>query len=118
MTAASAARFVSPGSSTHGTVRRWAAAQRLTVPWVELPGDTKRAADAAVMGRNLAPPKVSLKLEEADDGVIDAAREELKAPPARAPQATVSFDKEGPPPTEKPVSPRQPQRTIGFDSGS
>ncbi len=51
-----------------------------TVPWVELPGDTKRAADAAVFARKLAPPRVTLKLEEADEGVLDAAREEMGAP--------------------------------------
>ena len=93
------------------------AAERLTVPWVELPGDTKRAADAAIFGRKLAPPKVTLKLEEADEVVFDAAREEL-GPSPRAPQPTMAFEAAGPPPTEKPASPRQPQRTIGFDSGS
>ena len=62
---------------------------RATVPWVELPTDTKRAADAATLGRNLAPPKVTLKLEEADESVLEAAHAEVGALPAvRAPQAT------------------------------
>jgi hypothetical protein len=40
---------------------------RATLPWVEMPADTKRAADAAGVGRKLAAPKISLKLEEGDE---------------------------------------------------
>jgi hypothetical protein len=43
------------------------AAGRATMPWVETPEDTKRAADAAKRGRGLSPPKVTIKLEEADE---------------------------------------------------
>jgi hypothetical protein len=86
------------------------ATERLTVPWVELPGDTKRAADAAVIGRKIAPPKVTVKLEEADEGVIDATRAEMAAKPGPRPAA--------PPAAEKPPSPRAPQRTLAFDSGA
>ena len=72
---------------------RPAATSRATVPWVELPTDTKRAADAAIVARNLAPPKVTLKLEEADDVVLEAAHAEIGAPPAaRAPQATMAYE--------------------------
>ena len=39
---------------------------RVTLPWVEVAEDTKRAADAARLGRKLAPPKVTIKLEDAD----------------------------------------------------
>jgi len=56
-------------------------AGRLTMPWVEAPADSKRAADAANLGRRLAPPRVTprvtLKLEEADDGILEAAGAEL-----------------------------------------
>jgi hypothetical protein len=40
---------------------------RSTLPWVELPGDAKRAVDAAGLGRKLAPPKVTIKLEDGDE---------------------------------------------------
>jgi hypothetical protein len=40
---------------------------RATMPWVEPPEDTKRAADAAKLGRGLSPPRVTIKLEEADE---------------------------------------------------
>jgi hypothetical protein len=71
---------------------RAAGTSRATVPWVELPTDTKRAADAAIVARNLAPPKVTLKLEEADDVVLEAANAEIGAPPAaRAPQPTMAY---------------------------
>jgi hypothetical protein len=56
---------------------------RATVPWVELPAYTKRAADAATVGRKLAPPKVTLKLEDADDSLLDAARAEVAQPDKR-----------------------------------
>jgi hypothetical protein len=46
-----------------------AAAGRATMPWVEPPADTKRAADAAKLGRGLAAPKVTIKLEEADEAL-------------------------------------------------
>jgi len=48
------------------------AAHRLTQPWSEAPADAKRAADAARRGRRIAPPKVTMKLEDADDEVIEA----------------------------------------------
>jgi hypothetical protein len=53
------------------------AAGRLTMPWVEAPADTKRAVDAANVGRKLSPPRVTLKLEEVDEGVLDAANAEI-----------------------------------------
>jgi hypothetical protein len=75
---------------------------RGTMPWVEAPGDTKRSADAAAFARNLVPPRVTLKLEDADEGVIEATRAEMlakSAPPAdgaphhpRAPQATRAYE--------------------------
>jgi hypothetical protein len=40
---------------------------RATLPWVEAPADAKRAADAARTGRKLAPPKVTVKLDEIGD---------------------------------------------------
>jgi hypothetical protein len=115
------------------------ATARLTVPWVELPGDTKRAADAATLGRKLAPPKVTLKLEEADEIVIDATRAEMSAKssndggsaapkPPTAPQAsprtaqpTLAFDSGPsavPSPSKTAAGPRQPQPTLAFDSGA
>jgi hypothetical protein len=45
------------------------AAGRATMPWVERPEDTKRATDAAKLGRALAAPKVTIKLEEADEAL-------------------------------------------------
>lgn len=48
------------------------AEQRATNPYVEAPHDAKRAADAAASSRRGAAPKVSLKLEDADDDVLDA----------------------------------------------
>jgi hypothetical protein len=39
---------------------------RLTMPWAEPAPDAKRAADAARLGRKLAPPKVMIKLDDAD----------------------------------------------------
>lgn len=64
------------------------ASSRITVPWVEQPADGKRAADAATVGRNLAPPKVTLKLEEADQAMADATRAELGAPPESTQRST------------------------------
>jgi hypothetical protein len=60
--------------------------QRLTLPWVELPADTKRTLDAARLGRGLGPPKVTVKVESADENVIDAARTEVAGGRRRAPQ--------------------------------
>jgi hypothetical protein len=50
---------------------------RTTVPWVEMPADTKRAADAELLARKVAPPKVTLRLEDADDAVLEAAHAEV-----------------------------------------
>ena len=47
---------------------------RRTQPWVELPQDTKRTLDAESVGRKLSPPKLTLKLEDADTDVFEAAR--------------------------------------------
>ena len=58
-------------------LRRRLSSSRQTVPWVELPGDTKRAADAAVLGRRLASPKVTLKLEEARRKIVELYKEGL-----------------------------------------
>ncbi|MFT3772048.1 MAG: hypothetical protein QM820_42115 [Minicystis sp.] len=51
-----------------------APAGRATLPWVEPPADAKRASDAARLGRKLAPPKVTIKLEEADAAVLEVAK--------------------------------------------
>jgi hypothetical protein len=59
--------------------------QRMTLPWVELPADTKRTLDAARLGRGLAPPKVTVKVEAADENVIDAARTEVAGGRRRVP---------------------------------
>jgi hypothetical protein len=48
------------------------AALRMTQPWAEAPVDAKRAADAARRGRKLAAPKVTLKLDDPDDDVLEA----------------------------------------------
>ena len=45
---------------------------RVTLPWVEAAPDAKRAADAARMGRKLAPPRVTIKLDDLDPGEIEA----------------------------------------------
>jgi hypothetical protein len=55
---------------------------RATMPWVETPTDTMRAAEAAVLGRKIAAPRVSVKLEEVDEGLLDAAGAEAGARPA------------------------------------
>ena len=96
------------------------ATERLTVPWVELPSDTKRAADAATLGRRLAPPRVTLKLEEADDGVLDATHAEMGVKPAvpRPAQPTLAFDSGPSASPTKPVGARAPQATLAFDSGA
>jgi hypothetical protein len=47
---------------------------RMTLPWVEPPADTKRAADAAVLGRKLAQPRVTIKIEEVDPRELEAGR--------------------------------------------
>jgi hypothetical protein len=49
-----------------------AAERRVTQPWVEAPADTKRAADAVTASRRVAPPKITLKLEEADEEILQA----------------------------------------------
>jgi hypothetical protein len=67
---------------------RGPAASRATVPWVESPVDTKRTTDAAVVGRKLSPPKVTVKLEDADQAVLEAARTEVEA---RAPHGTIAY---------------------------
>ncbi len=59
---------------------------RMTQPWVELPEDTKRALDAERLGRQLSPPRLTLKLEDADTDVFEAARLDPVLPP-RAPLA-------------------------------
>ncbi|MEO5725623.1 MAG: hypothetical protein ABI134_04905 [Byssovorax sp.] len=50
------------------------AARRRTHPWVEQPEDAKRSLDAERVGRKISPPKVTLKLEDADTDVFEAAR--------------------------------------------
>jgi hypothetical protein len=55
---------------------------RATMPWVEAPADTIRAAAAAVVGRKLSAPRVTVKLEEADEGLLDAAGAEAGVKPA------------------------------------
>ncbi len=53
------------------------AGARATMPWVEAPADTKRAADAASRARSLAPPKVTLKLDTlAPDADVAGEHEE------------------------------------------
>ncbi|APR77876.1 Hypothetical protein A7982_03223 [Minicystis rosea] len=47
---------------------------RATLPWVEPPVDAKRASDAARLGRKLAPPKMTIKLEDADAAVLEVAK--------------------------------------------
>ena len=64
---------------------------RATMPWVEAASDTKRATEAAAFARNLVPPKVTLKLEDADEGVMEATRTEMLGG-ARAPQATLAYE--------------------------
>jgi hypothetical protein len=54
---------------------------RLTQPWVELPEDSKRALDAERLGRKLSPPRLTLKLEDADTDVFEAARLDPAAQP-------------------------------------
>lgn len=56
---------------------------RQTNPWVELPEAAKRTLDAERLGRKLSPPSVTLKLEDADSGVFEAAR--IDPVPVRAP---------------------------------
>jgi len=58
-----------------------AAEARRTLPWVEAPADAKRAIDAAKLGRRLATPRVTIKLEE-DDAAIEVA-EGAKKPAKR-----------------------------------
>jgi hypothetical protein len=54
---------------------------RATLPWVEAPVDAKRAADAQKLGRKLASPRVTIKLEE-DDAAVEIA-ESTKKPAKR-----------------------------------
>lgn len=65
-----AAQMQSPAAT--GDRIMTAVERRVTQPWVEAPADTKRAADAATASRRVAPPKVTLKLEEADEEILQA----------------------------------------------
>jgi hypothetical protein len=71
------------------------AAHRMTQPWTETPTDAKRASDAARRARRMAPPKVSLKLEEPDGDVLeallvdDASQDEDDVPTGVAPPPRV-----------------------------
>jgi hypothetical protein len=58
---------------------------RATQPWVELPAAAKRTLDAETLGRATTPPSVTLKLEDADSGVFEAARIDPVPVPVRAP---------------------------------
>jgi len=80
-----------PAAETTADTRA-GSATRLTVPWVELPNDTKRAADAAGVARKLASPKVTLKLEEIDDleGITPEEPPKSSAA-AREPLATLAY---------------------------
>ena len=87
-------------------------AGRSTVPWVEHAADAKRAADAATVARKLAVPKVTLKLDDADESVLDAARAEVTAaasPGARADAPT------SPPNIPTMASARPHQVTIAYE---
>jgi hypothetical protein len=88
---------------------------RETVPWVEMPSDSKRADEAATRARAAAAPRLSLHIEDADEQVIAAARAELgsipglpstPSPPSRPKQNTMLYD--GKPP--KPLPPKQVKR--------
>jgi hypothetical protein len=57
---------------------------RMTQPWVESPADSLRAAEAARLGRKLAPPKVTLKLDDLDEELREAARREAATPQSPA----------------------------------
>ncbi len=46
---------------------------RATVPWVEAPADAKRAVDAARLGRKVAAPKVSVRLETVEAAALAEA---------------------------------------------
>ena len=56
---------------------------RATQPWVELPEAAKRTLDAESLGRATTPPGVTVKLEDADSGVFEAAR--IDPVPVRVP---------------------------------
>jgi hypothetical protein len=58
---------------------------RATHPWVELPQATKRAVDAARVGRGAAPPRLTLKLEDAGDVLDHLDDADVEEEPARAP---------------------------------
>jgi hypothetical protein len=64
---------------------------RATMPWVEAPADAKRAADAATRARNLAAPKVSIKLDDADATHEDHA-------PEHGTRVTLAYGAGGPSP--------------------
>jgi hypothetical protein len=90
-----------------------AAAARATQPWVESPSDTKRATEAAVLGRKLAVPRVTVKLDDADSEVIEAALvDEVDAPassdePDPSPRApSVSEVRPSTPATSEPKVPQ------------
>jgi hypothetical protein len=59
------------------------AAPRATQPWVELPVATKRAIDAARVGRGAAPPRLTLKLEDVGDLLDGADDVDVKRAPAK-----------------------------------
>lgn len=47
-------------------------AERLTQPWAEPAADALRTARAEEKGRNVGAPRVTLRLEDADDELVDA----------------------------------------------
>ena len=56
---------------------------RTTLPWVELPEDAKRAADAAWVARKQSPPQVTVSLEDAEVPLNDDADDTMGVPIAR-----------------------------------
>lgn len=46
---------------------------RMTLPWVEAPEDARRSTEAARYGRQIAPPALTLKLDELDEDTVEAA---------------------------------------------
>jgi hypothetical protein len=57
---------------------------RTTMPWVELPEDTKRAADAAWSARKQSPPQVTVKFEDTEVPLNDDADDTMGVPRARS----------------------------------
>lgn len=81
------------------------AASRMTQPWVEDAGSTKRSTDAAVKGRKASPPKVTVKLEDADEETLEALLLD-QVPDGEA-------DAEAPPSGQVPSQePRKPQSSL------